>query len=448
VKRRILATAARSAVLLLAYSATAFCEEEGFAKWAATRAVPLTTVEPADNHSDLLPLVSAIGTAHIVALGEPMHGAHEPLEFRNRLFRFLVERMGFTAIGLESGFTESIGARPLIESGQGDVDSALRTGVLSWASEYPENRELIQWMRDYNAAAASTGQHRIRLYGIDMTTGGRKNGAGLTIDSALSYLSRGDPATAQTIRHSLGDSLSGIDASAFGSLPESAQAQFVASIDAIAKATQKSRQRLIAHSSVDDYHWALHNLDAARQLAECLPITPSPKDGMDLWARALTCRDSKMAKNVQWAVENEGKNGHLFVFAHDGHVMGAKEDGRRWADVREKAPMMGFHLREAYGKDIYIIASVCATTAGGLLTAQPLEDGSIERTLAGVGMPLMFLDVRAARAQKDALPWLSSRRSIDANVSAQILIGLETAVDAFVFIDTLTPSQVSAPRTP
>ena len=39
-------------------------------------------------------------TAHVVAFGEPTHGAHEPLEARNRLFRFLVERMGFTAIAL------------------------------------------------------------------------------------------------------------------------------------------------------------------------------------------------------------------------------------------------------------------------------------------------------------------------------------------------------------
>src|SRR6266702_8865443 len=59
--------------------------------------------------------------AHVVAFGEPMHGAHEPLAFRNRLFRFLVERMGFTAIALESGFTESTSARPFIEGGEGDA---------------------------------------------------------------------------------------------------------------------------------------------------------------------------------------------------------------------------------------------------------------------------------------------------------------------------------------
>src|SRR3954470_5499138 len=99
-KRRFPATAARPGLsaILLVYAAIAHCGEDGFAKWAATHAVPLTTVESAGNDSDLLPLEPAIGTARVVAVGEPIHGAHEPLAFRNRLIRFLVERMGFTAI--------------------------------------------------------------------------------------------------------------------------------------------------------------------------------------------------------------------------------------------------------------------------------------------------------------------------------------------------------------
>jgi erythromycin esterase len=377
-----------------------------------------------------------------------MHGAHEPLAFRNRLFRFLVERMGFTAIALESGFTESISARSFIEGGEGDAETAARTGLSSWANRYLENRELIQWMRDYNTAASSAGHRRVRLYGIDITAGARKNGPWLAIDSALTFLSRADPTAAQKIRDSLGDSLSGVDAREFGSLPAADQAEFDTSIEAIAKAMRNGRKSLIARSSDDEYRWALHNLDVARQLAKCLPITPPPKASNSLWARAAACRDSGMAENVQWAFENEGRQGRLLVFAHNGHVMSAKEDGRRMANVRDKPPMMGLHLRRAYGKDLYIITLVCATTSGGLLTAKPLEEGSIESTLAGVGLPLMFLDVRMARQNKEALTWLSTRRSVNANVSSQTLITLSTAVDAFLFVNTLTPAIVSSDEAP
>ena len=261
-KLKFLATAAWSGLstLLLVYSAATRCEEDAFAKWATAHAFPVTTADFASNDSDLLPLQSAIGTARVVALGEPMHGAHEPLAFRNRLFRFLVERMGFTAIALESGFTESINARSFIERGEGDAATAVRTGLSSWASRYPENRELIQWMRDYNAAAPSAGHRGIRLYGIDITAGARKNGPSLAIDSALTFLSRADPTTAQKLRDSLGDSLSGIDAREFGSLPAAAQAQFDTSIKDIAKAMRKGRKSLIASSSDEEYRWALHNL--------------------------------------------------------------------------------------------------------------------------------------------------------------------------------------------
>lgn len=360
-----------------AVSAAPSSQEDGFSKWAAAHSLPLTTVDSAGDDSDLLPLASAIGAARVVALGEPMHGAHEPLALRNRLFRFLVEHRGFTAIALESGFTESISARPFIEGDAGDAETAARTGLSGGPSRYLEDLELFQWMRDYNAAAASAGHRRLHLYGIDMTAGGRKNGPWLAIDAALTFLSRGDPTTAQKIRASLSDTLSGIDAREFGPLPAAAQAEFETSIEAIAKAMRKSRKSLIARSSDDEYRWALHNLDAARQLAKCLPITPPPGAGISVWVPTIACRDSAMAKNVQWAFENEGRQGRLFVFAHNGHVMSAKEDGRRMAKVREKPSMMGLHLRRAYGKDLYIIATLCATTSGGLLTAKPLEEGSI-----------------------------------------------------------------------
>lgn len=451
-KRRFLATAARSGLssILLVYSAVAHCGEDGFAKWATAHALPVTTVDSAGNDSELLPLESAIGTAHVVAFGEPTHGVHEPLAFRNRLFRVLVERMGFTAIALESGFTESISARSFIENGAGDAETAARTGLSDGVNRYLENRELIQWMRDYNATASSAGHRKIHLYGIDLPEGERVSGPRRAIDSALAFLSLADPTTAQRIRDSLTDSLPRTEELKFGPLSAAAQAEFDTSIKAIAKAMEKSRKSLMTRSSEEEYRWALHNLDVARQLAKCLPLTPTAPpatSGIGAWAALLTCRDSAMAKNVQWALENEGRQGRLLVFAHNGHVMNSKDDGRRWAKSREKPTMMGLHLRRVYGKDLYIIAMSAATTSGGL-PAKPIEEDSIDSTLVGVGLPLMFLDVRMARQNKEALTWLSTRRSMNANVSTQAVITLSTAVDAFFFVNTLTPAILSSDKAP
>lgn len=453
-KRKFLATAARSGLsaILLAYSATAHCREDAFAKWAAAHALSVTTLDFEDNDSDLLPLESAIGTAHIVAFGEPTHGVHEPLAFRNRLFRFLVERLGFTAIALESGFTESISARSFIENGEGDAETAARTGLSNGVNRYLENRELIQWMRDYNATASSAGHRKIHLYGIDLPEGERVSGPRRAIDSALTFLSLADPTTAQRIRDSLTDSLPRTEELKFGPLSAAAQAEFDTSIKAIAKAMEKSRKSLMTRSSEEEYRWALHNLDVARWLAKCLPLTPPAPpatSGIGAWVALLTCRDSAMAENVQWALENEGRQGRLLVFAHNGHVMNSKDDGRRWAkaESRERPPMMGLHLRRVYGKDLYIIAMSSAATSGGL-PSKPVEEDSVESTLVGVGLPLMFLDVRTGRQDKEALTWLSTQRSLNANVSTQSLITPSTAVDAFLFVNTLTPAILSSDKAP
>jgi len=154
-----------------------------------------------------------------------------------------------------------------------------------------------------------------------------------------------------------------------------------------------------------------------------------------------------MAENVQWALQNEGRQGRLILFAHNGHVMNAKDDGRRWANVREKPSMMGLHLRRVYGKDLYIIAMSSATASGGL-PSKPIEEDSIDSALAGVGLPLMFLDLRMARQNKEALTWISTRRSLNANISAQSLITPSTAVDAFSFVNTLTPAIESSDKAP
>jgi erythromycin esterase-like protein len=278
-KRNFLKTAARCGLgtILQMYSAIAHCEEDPISKWSAAHALPLTTVESTADDSDLLPLKAAIGTARVVAFGEPKH----------------------------------------------------RT-------------------------AALRGQRKVRLYGIDITAGGRKSGPRLALDSALTYLARADPTTAKKIRDSLSDSLPGTDSREIGPLPEATQAEFEASIEAVAKAMQKSRKSLIARTSEDIYRWALHNLDVARQVAKCLRITPPPGADMNAWAPTMTCRDTSMAENVQWALKNEGRQGRLLVFAHLGHVMAAKGDGRRTAMVREKSSMMGLPLRRAYGNDLYI----------------------------------------------------------------------------------------------
>lgn len=430
-------------IVTLTSSGIAHGDEDAFVKWAASHSTSLTTVEPTGDFSDLLPLKSAIGAARVVALGENTHGAHEPLAFRNRLVHFLVEQMGFTAIALESGFTDSSITDEFVAGGAVEMQTVLREGLSSGSGRYGENRELIQWMRDYNTAAPAAGHHRIRFYGIDLTAGGRISGTTLAIDYALSYLSRADPKGADNIRLSLGDNLPKEDWT-WGMLSPSAQRALDDAIPKIALEMAKNRQSLIAHSSVEAYLWAQHNVDVARQLARCERLT-TPQSFTDIRysGPVVGCRDQAMAANVRWVVQNAGSKGRVLVFAHNAHVMNWQEDGGHWSGMQEKPPMMGSYLRRTFGRSLLIIATSSSTTSGGLPTPEPLDD-SIDDTLARVGLPKMLFDLRTARQDKASLAWLSTQHALHANISTHQLVAPSTAFDVLVFLGGLTPASSSS----
>jgi erythromycin esterase len=432
-------------IVLLGFSGSAHGADDPFVKWAAAQATPIATLESDADFSDLQPLESAIGTARVVALGEPAHGVHEPLAFRNRLIHFLVEKMGFTAVALESGFTESSAVESFVAGGPGEAQGVVRDGMTSGKGNFDENRELVQWMRDYNTAAPAD-RHRIQFYGIDLTAGGRVSGPRRALDFSLAFLSRADAVDADKIRVSLDASLPRHDEGEFGLLSQTELAAFDGGIAAIATAMAKNRDSLFAHSSAEEYRWALHNLSVARQLARFFHLTtPRSNEDMREAGPVIAARDYAMAENLRWVVDRQGPNGRVLVFAHNNHVMNWKEEGGYWAGMRQRPSMMGSHLRRAYGKDLLIIATSSLTAAPGLPSPESIED-SIDDALARVGMPKMFLDLRMVRQDPAALAWLSRQHTLHANISSHVVITPATAVDAFVFLSELTPALGTRPQ--
>src|SRR5690242_9706188 len=128
-------------------SRNALAQGEAVTKWAAEHAIPLRTMEPGGDASDLAPLRAIVGSARVIAIGEPLHGGHEPLSFRNRLIQYLVEQEGFTAVGLESGFSESRSVDRYITGGSGDAASIARDGITWGFGLFRDNIALVEWLR-------------------------------------------------------------------------------------------------------------------------------------------------------------------------------------------------------------------------------------------------------------------------------------------------------------
>lgn len=431
------------ALVELVTSAPAQTKQEEFVRWASERAIPVSTVDAnGDDITDMLPLKAIVGSAKVVALGEPTHGTHEPLAFRNRLIRFLVEQMGFTAVALESGFTESWAVQSFLAGGNGEMSAVVANGLTWGFDRFGENHELIGWMKRYNENPAH--RRKIRFYGIDLTGGVRgevRNGR-RSVDFPLGFLSRADATAADKLRAALEPMLSKFTDQQYNSFSKTDHERFEAELSDLVGAVTRNRMELIAMTSPDEYDWALHSIQVARQLGRFFLVAPpsaDPNRGIPPEAGpSITARDAAMAENVRWVLQHEGAGGRLIVFAHDGHVMNSKQDGGIWAAIREKPSMMGTFLRSTFGRDLVSIGTIGGSTVGaGLRQPEPLPD-SVDSVLAKVAMPRFVLDLRPARDNAQVLAWLSETRPLRANLTTHVLITPATAFDAFFFVNELT----------
>src|SRR5207253_1092894 len=80
--------------------------EARFLEWAKAALIPLSA-DGRLTSKQLTRIGQIVGSARIVALTEAVHGAEEPLLFRNQVFQYLAESKGFKGTAIESGIVES-----------------------------------------------------------------------------------------------------------------------------------------------------------------------------------------------------------------------------------------------------------------------------------------------------------------------------------------------------
>jgi erythromycin esterase len=426
-------------MLLHAIPATAATPaEDAFVAWARTHAIDLPVCSSIFSGADYSHLAKSFGSARVVALGEPVHGAHEPLAFRNCLFRYLVEKQGFTAIALESGLHESRRLHDYAAGGRGDVRDVARRGFTWGFWRYPENIELLEWVRAYNLDPQHT--RKVAVYGIDVS-GGDADGAWararITLDDGLAYLARAAPARSARVRTDIAPFLGHFSAPAYRALSGKERTALRRSLVRVLEIFDSNRAVLLAASSRKDFDWARQNIVAAQQLQVLFEVSETPDPGGRLLPgeyRADAAREAAMADNAMWALHREGPEGRILFFAHNGHIMNARTRGGIWSVYAKPPAAMGFHLRRALGRDLLIIAASSPTRGEG--AGGP---GEIDTALARVGRERFLVDIHSATG----LPaqWLSREKHLSANYTTESLVCPRQAFDLLIFFDRLTRSQ-------
>lgn len=364
--------------------------------WIAHEAIPFSIEQPETFHAAIDNVITSLGDAvTLLGMGEALHGGEDILTLRNRLFQYLVEAHGYTAIAIESSFPKSHAVNEYVAGrGPTSYEAVQETGFSSGFGRLDANREIVEWMRSYNADAS----HPVKLhfYGFDSPTESTSTESpSHVLHVVLDYLASIDVACSQAYRSRI-DSLIGQDAAwenpaaimdatqAVGLSPE-AQALRIETENLIVELRIR-RPELVAKSNESHYLEAMHYASVARQLLNYHAVLAETSDKR--LVKLLGIRDTLMADDLAYIVSRERKWGHVLAFAHNSHL---RRGMAQWQLGTEQLTWWpaGAHLNEMFGLRYAIIGSaVGVSPANGI--GQP-EPGTLENRLTTVPGPARFI---------------------------------------------------------
>jgi erythromycin esterase len=395
----------------------------------SAHAIPLTTLDPTAPLDDLDPLADLVGDARVVAVGESAHFLREYTLLRHRLLRFLVERCGFTAFGLESGFSEGRAVDAWVRGGPGDLDAVSRTGVTNRMGHGGELRDQLRWMR-------SAG---VPYVGLDVPG---SSAAPLTaLHNVRGFVESADPAALSLVDRLIeqveayADEHTLVATGRYTALDRTERDAMTAGLSGLAV-----RLDALPRGSADDRDAARHELRLAVLLDQTLRGHAAMALDGDTVQAAASPRDRAMAETVLRTLDRGGPGTRIVVGAANGHIQRIPYDF-----PTGPVHVAGTHLADALG-DAYIAIAGTATAGttttrrrdasapGGVAVVdvelgEP-EDGSIEALLPGPAVA----DLRGARGR---MPGPDRLRLMDTYQHTSVL----DAFDLVAVLDRISPDE-------
>lgn len=313
-------------------------------------------------------------TKKFILMGEATHGTAEFYRIRAEMSRYLIMEEGFDAVAVEADWPDAYRINRFVtgRSDDADANAALsgfeRFPAWMWRNE--EVHTFVNWLRDYNEAAAPARPCRqpVGFYGLDlysMTT---------SMQAVLSYLDQIDPEEAAAARgrygcfgQFIGNPQAYGHAIASGRW-DSCEQEVIAQLMQL----QRNARRYVERDGAFDgneYFSAQQNAELVRNAEEYYRAM--------FWGRPNTwnLRDrhmfealEKLAAHLDTMLEREAR---IIVWAHNSHLgnAAATEMGRRGETN------IGQLVTENYGDSVLRIGF---STSRGKVTAASDWDGPVE----------------------------------------------------------------------
>lgn len=416
----------------------------GIASWIKSSAIPLRTVVAGGSTTDLQPLKKTFQNVRLVGLGEATHGTREFFQAKHRLVEFLVKEMGFRIFAIEASQAASEVINDYVMGKTSDGAAAL-AGQGFWTWDTEEVRDMLNWMRSYNASVPA--DRKVRFAGYDLQAN-QRSGELLT-----RYLEKYAPEWGTRIkslppptRTRMIDSTSMENLSRIATEgPQDRRADAKLRFDQTRAAYFEllgfltlNELDLIRRSSASEFSSALRYARLITQLLEA--YAPDGRSSR---------RDELMADNIIRILNEAPPNTRIVLWAHNGHIERNEPTGS-WSS-------MGNILASVYSDAYYALgfafnqgsfqARSLKPDAGMALTSftvGPSSERSFDWQLAQAGIPLFIIDFRKKPADRVTADWLSglhSTRSIGAvfmNDDRPATISPARQFDGILFVDRTT----------
>ena len=401
-------------------------EAKDATRWIASHLEPLSGGVSGPMPAGLAEIVAG---ARVVGLGESAHHTRELLQLRSRLTRELVERHGFRAVAMETGYADALLLDAWLRDPSVAEPDLAKALPYAGDGELEELREPLRWLRAYNATQPAN--RRVRFIGIDLSNGG--GALRPPFDRVWEYLDRVDPAIARASRERLGPVLdrigSGYSRTAkqrFDSLSAGEKSLLDSELASLRDRIGRRRSAHVRSSTTADHEGARHALDVAAQTLEFMR-----SDARD----PANPRDHALASNVEWTLASLPARSKLIVWAHNAHVQKQPIDVPQM-QMPSPPTSMGELLSRRFGDRYRAIGTVVDRIAPDSARA---EQTSIDGLFAAVGAPAFLLNLRGVAPASSVPLWFRRTHPMRFE-SLYLRTAPALAFDALVYLDHATPA--------